>query len=111
MIVYIEEFLLEFKVIIQVHHQMEEQELEKAMLEINYHAIRTLEHILPNGKISTDRTQRYILHNESRLPKGPRFVYHGSQRKSWLAPLKQHAGKENVCRDMEETDKAGLKLR
>lgn len=41
----IEEFLLEFKVIIQVHHQMEEQELEKAMLEINYHAIRTLEHM------------------------------------------------------------------
>lgn len=34
----------------QVHHQMEEQELEKAMLEINYHAIRTLEHMLPNGK-------------------------------------------------------------
>lgn len=34
----------------QVHHQMEEQELEKAMLEINYHVIRTLEHILPNGK-------------------------------------------------------------
>ena len=34
----------------QVHHQMEEQELEKAMLEINYHAVRTLEHMLPNGK-------------------------------------------------------------
>lgn len=34
----------------QVHHQMEEQELKKAMLEINYHAIRTLEHMLPNGK-------------------------------------------------------------
>ena len=34
----------------QVHHQMEEQELEKAMLEINYHAIKTLEHMLPNGK-------------------------------------------------------------
>ncbi len=34
----------------QVHHQMEEQALEKAMLEIDYHAIRTLEHMLPNGK-------------------------------------------------------------
>ncbi len=34
----------------QVHHQMEEQELEKTMFEINYHAVRTLEHVLPNGK-------------------------------------------------------------
>lgn len=34
----------------QVHHQMEERELEKAMLEIDYRAIRTLEHMLPNGK-------------------------------------------------------------
>ena len=34
----------------QVHHQMEEQALGKAMLEIDYHAIRTLEHMLPNGK-------------------------------------------------------------
>lgn len=34
----------------QVHHQMEEQALERAMLEIDYHAIRTLEHMLPNGK-------------------------------------------------------------
>lgn len=34
----------------QVHHQMEEQELERAMLEIGYHAIKTLEHLLPNGK-------------------------------------------------------------
>jgi len=34
----------------QVHHQMEEQTLEKAMLDIDYHAIRTLEHMLPNGK-------------------------------------------------------------
>lgn len=34
----------------QVHHQMEEQALEKAMLEIGYHAIKTLEHMLPNGK-------------------------------------------------------------
>ena len=34
----------------QVHHQMDEQALEKAMLEIDYHAIRTLDHMLPNGK-------------------------------------------------------------
>lgn len=34
----------------QVHHQMEEQALEKAMLEVGYHAIKTLEHMLPNGK-------------------------------------------------------------
>ncbi len=34
----------------QVHHQMEEQALKKAMLEIDYHAICTLEHMLPNGK-------------------------------------------------------------
>lgn len=34
----------------QVHHQMDEQILEKAMLEIDYHAIKTLEHMLPNGK-------------------------------------------------------------
>lgn len=34
----------------QVHHQMEEQALEKAMLEIDYLASRTLEHMLPNGK-------------------------------------------------------------
>lgn len=34
----------------QVHHQMEEKALERTMLEIDYHAIKTLEHILPNGK-------------------------------------------------------------
>ena len=34
----------------QVHHQMEEQALEKAMKEIGYHAIRILERMLPNGK-------------------------------------------------------------
>lgn len=34
----------------QIHHQMEEQALEKAMLEIDYHTIKTLEHMLPNGK-------------------------------------------------------------
>ena len=34
----------------QVHHQMEEHALENAMLEIDYHAIKTLEHRLPNGK-------------------------------------------------------------
>lgn len=35
----------------QVHHQMEEHALEKAMLEIGYHTVRTLKHMLPNGKI------------------------------------------------------------
>ena len=34
----------------QVHHQIEEQTLERAMLEIDYHAICTLERMLPNGK-------------------------------------------------------------
>ena len=34
----------------QVHHQMEEHALENAMLEIDYHAIKTLEHLLQNGK-------------------------------------------------------------
>lgn len=34
----------------QVHHQMKSDALEKAMLEIDYHEIRTLEHMLPNGK-------------------------------------------------------------
>lgn len=34
----------------QVHHQMEESTLEKAMLELDYHSVRTLEHMLPNGK-------------------------------------------------------------
>ena len=34
----------------QVHHQMEEQALVKAMNEVDYHAIRTLERMLPNGK-------------------------------------------------------------
>lgn len=34
----------------QVHHQMEEHALEKAMLEISYHTINVLERMLPNGK-------------------------------------------------------------
>lgn len=34
----------------QVHHQIEEHELEQAMLEIEYRSIKTLERILPNGK-------------------------------------------------------------
>lgn len=34
----------------QLHHQMDEQTLEKTLLEIDYHAIKTLEHMLPNGK-------------------------------------------------------------
>lgn len=40
----------------QIHHQMEERALENAMAEIGYHAVRTLEHMLPNGKklVQTD---------------------------------------------------------
>ena len=34
----------------QVHHQLEEYALEKAMLKIDYCLIKTLEHMLPNGK-------------------------------------------------------------
>lgn len=34
----------------QVHHQMEEQALEQAMSEIGYCTVKTLEHMLPNGK-------------------------------------------------------------
>lgn len=34
----------------QVHHQMEEQALEDAMLAAGYRAVKTLEHGLPNGK-------------------------------------------------------------
>lgn len=34
----------------RVHRQMEEQALERIMLEIDYHVIKTLEHMLPNGK-------------------------------------------------------------
>lgn len=34
----------------QVHHQIEEQALERAMLEIDYHAAGTLARMLPNGK-------------------------------------------------------------
>ena len=34
----------------QVHHQLEAHALENTMLEIGYHAIKTLEHMLPNGK-------------------------------------------------------------
>ena len=34
----------------QVHHQIEVQTLEKTMLKINYHTIKALEHMLPNGK-------------------------------------------------------------
>lgn len=34
----------------QIHHQMEEQALEKTMLEIGYGKIKTLERLLPNGK-------------------------------------------------------------
>lgn len=33
-----------------IHHQMEAQALERAMGEINYHVVKTLEYLLPNGK-------------------------------------------------------------
>ena len=34
----------------QIHHQMDEYTLEKIMVEIDYHVIRTLERMLPDGK-------------------------------------------------------------
>ncbi len=34
----------------QVYHQIEEHTLKKTMLEIDYHTIKTLEYVLPNGK-------------------------------------------------------------
>jgi len=34
----------------QIHHQMEEQELQNSMEEINYWLIQTLDYLLPNGK-------------------------------------------------------------
>lgn len=34
----------------QVHHQIEEYTLEKTMLKIGYHTIKSLERMLPNGK-------------------------------------------------------------
>jgi hypothetical protein len=39
-----------FDALEQVHHQMEEHALVSAMLEIDYREIKTLEHMLPNGK-------------------------------------------------------------
>lgn len=33
-----------------IHHQMEAQALERAMGEMNYHVVKTLEYLLPNGK-------------------------------------------------------------
>lgn len=43
-------YLHVFDELAQVHHQIEAYTLEKTMLEINYHTIKTLEHMLPNGK-------------------------------------------------------------
>lgn len=43
-------YLHVFDRLAQVHHQMEEQVLEKKMIEIGYHPIKTLEYLLPNGK-------------------------------------------------------------
>lgn len=43
-------YLHAFDVLEQVHHQIEVHTLEKTMLEIGYHTIKTLEYALPNGK-------------------------------------------------------------
>lgn len=43
-------YLHVFDALEQVHRQMEARALERAMLEIGYRAVRTLEHPLPNGK-------------------------------------------------------------
>lgn len=43
-------YMYVFDILEQVHHQIEEHTLEKTMLEIGYHKINTLEHMLPNGK-------------------------------------------------------------
>lgn len=43
-------YLHVFDKIEQVHHQMEEHSLEKAMSEIGYRTIKTSERLLPNGK-------------------------------------------------------------
>lgn len=43
-------YLHVFDCLEQVHHQMEAHELENTMLKIDYHVIKILEHILPNGK-------------------------------------------------------------
>lgn len=43
-------FLHTFDRLEQVHHQIEEQALEQAMAEIDYHSAKTLERSLPNGK-------------------------------------------------------------
>ncbi len=43
-------YLHVFDALEQIYHQIEEKALEKAMLEIGYHMIKTLEHALPNGK-------------------------------------------------------------
>lgn len=50
----------------EVHHQIEEHILEKAMLEIDYHVIEFLEHRLPNGKklVQMDFERRKSTKNE-----------------------------------------------
>lgn len=35
---------------IRIKQRMEEQEVERTMLEIDYHRIKYLEYMLPNGK-------------------------------------------------------------
>lgn len=43
-------YLHSFDGLEQVHHLIDEFSLEQAMLEVDYHIIKTLERILPNGK-------------------------------------------------------------
>lgn len=43
-------YLHSFDGLERVHCQMEEETLEKTMLEIDFHTIKKLEHMLPNGK-------------------------------------------------------------
>lgn len=43
-------FVHSFDRLEQIHHQIEEKALERAMLEMDYHIISALEHKLPNGK-------------------------------------------------------------
>ena len=43
-------YLHVFDCLERVHHHMDAYELENAMCEIGFHAIKTLEHLLPDGK-------------------------------------------------------------
>lgn len=43
-------YLHTFNILEQVHRQIEVHTIEKIMLEIDYHTIKTLEYVLPNRK-------------------------------------------------------------